>query len=285
MSLKPILVVGAGRNGSTALMSLLGSSPLIEFDRTYPYESSYLTYFSLLAGVTVGDKEAARDAGWRRQSLGARNAPVVGPIPFPTGRYVGAGFDRTVMHALWDGFSEHIRARRRAEGAPEPLFYAEKVMLADLEAAEAIEGLRRIHLLRDPRDVLLSTRRFNEKRGTVRFGWRPGDSDLDFARRQAPKIRARLEQLAPLRDEDGPQDLLLRYEDFMADPEATAARLSRFVGTPLSLRDQLPKVAKHATSETARSSVDRWRAELDPEVGRFYARELGDALEAVGYEA
>jgi hypothetical protein len=41
----PILLAGAGRTGSTALMSLLSSDPRVALDRWYPFESRYLSYF------------------------------------------------------------------------------------------------------------------------------------------------------------------------------------------------------------------------------------------------
>src|SRR5512146_636637 len=46
--LKPILLSGGGRTGSTQIMSSLGSDPRVAFDREFPYESRYLTYFAKL---------------------------------------------------------------------------------------------------------------------------------------------------------------------------------------------------------------------------------------------
>src|SRR3954471_11560562 len=45
-TLTPILLSGGGRTGSTTIMSLLGSDPTVAFDRHFPYENKYLTYFA-----------------------------------------------------------------------------------------------------------------------------------------------------------------------------------------------------------------------------------------------
>ena len=48
-SLTPILVAGSGRSGTTMLMALLGTDPRVAFDRVYPFENRYLTYFAKFA--------------------------------------------------------------------------------------------------------------------------------------------------------------------------------------------------------------------------------------------
>src|SRR3954471_19222365 len=48
-TLTPILLSGGGRTGSTTIMSLLGSDPTVVFDRHFPYENKYLTYFAKFA--------------------------------------------------------------------------------------------------------------------------------------------------------------------------------------------------------------------------------------------
>lgn len=283
--LKPILLVGAGRNGSTALMSLLGSAPEIEFDRTYPYERNFLTYFIKMASVIGESPQKGRDAGWNRQSMRSHQL-LVGPIPFNTQQYLGPNFGHDLLKSLWVGFSEHLVAQRRAEGAAEPIFYAEKAMKMATEAQmDGIPEPLRIHLLRDPRDTLLSTRRFNEKRGTYHFGWTNSDTDLSYAKRKMPKLRMRLNELIEITSGASNRDMLLRYEDFVTQPDAAAVRLSKFLGVQLNCAKQLPLVAKHVTSSSAIASVDRWKEELEPEVSQLFASELGHELSSLGYEA
>src|SRR5262245_777249 len=51
MSLTSILVASSGRSGTTALMALLASDPRIAFDRIYPFENRYLTYYAKFAAL------------------------------------------------------------------------------------------------------------------------------------------------------------------------------------------------------------------------------------------
>src|SRR5438132_13668463 len=52
--LMPILVVGYGRVGSTALMALLGTDERVAFDRRYPFEHRYVTYVAKLSLLAAG---------------------------------------------------------------------------------------------------------------------------------------------------------------------------------------------------------------------------------------
>ena len=49
MGFTPIVVSAYGRNGSTALMALLGTDPRVRFDRVYPFEHRHLTYLTKFA--------------------------------------------------------------------------------------------------------------------------------------------------------------------------------------------------------------------------------------------
>lgn len=83
-ALKPILVTGAGRNGSAALMGLL-----------------YLSYLAQLASV-IAQPFRGPEEEWDRSALVTGRSSVLGPIPFDTGGYLGRDrLGRAAFPALW----------------------------------------------------------------------------------------------------------------------------------------------------------------------------------------
>ncbi|MBC7986176.1 MAG: sulfotransferase [Sphingomonadaceae bacterium] len=283
-TLRPILVLGSARSGSTALMSLLGGSPRIAFDKRYPYESGYLSYLALVARMIGGqrprDEEAAAQG---RASLISGVARTLGPVPFDTRGYLPrALLSAEAMIGLWDGFSRAVIKRAIRAGTEEPTHFAEK---AGFFLADFLEGkidAQELYLLRDPRDVMLSSKSFNARRGTLRFGWRQGDTDTIYANRFARRVRKRLEAALAVEAGD-PRRMMVRYEELALDPEGVAARLSEFLGIALDVGAQLAARAGHRTSASVAASVGRWRREMDPEIQAIFDEQLGDVLDRAGY--
>jgi len=86
-----------------------------------------------------------------------------------------------------------------------------------------------VHLVRDPRDVFLSAVAFLRDKGFARgFGRDATTSDLDHARNLAHALLLYHENERADRGRD--DATLVRYEDFVADRTAVAARLSRLTG-------------------------------------------------------
>ena len=50
------------------------------------------------------------------------------------------------------------------------------------------------------------------------------------------------------------------------------------------LAEDMPELREHPTSDSAQSSIGRWRTDLDPELARACERAFGPALELFGYE-
>jgi hypothetical protein len=144
---------------------------------------------------------------------------------------------------------------------------------------------KRLYPVRDPRDQFLSILAFNEKRGVHEFGQLPEDTPEAFARRFAAAQRRRLTRLAAV--EEGPDDLLVRYERMIEDPAAEAARITAVVGVPLDAGRVVAsrrQFAHHMTSDSAQASVARWRHQMAPEIRRIFADAAGEQLAAFGYE-
>jgi hypothetical protein len=55
-------------------------------------------------------------------------------------------------------------------------------------------------------------------------------------------------------------------------------------GMLAQLEEDIPELREHATSDSAQSSIGRWRTDLDAELAETCERAFGPALELFGYE-
>jgi hypothetical protein len=289
--LLPVLVAGGGRNGTTLIMQLLATSPQVAFDRGYPYEHRYLTYLLRLCQVTRRREEPTEE--WNAVVMTNERTSSVGAIPWrqamllTADRDLGEPFWLRLFRAAWSEFSSAAIAsmQRRFGDGIEVTHYAEKA--PDWVVAEASELLpaKRLYPVRDPRDQFLSILAFNEKRGWPGFGQLPDDTPETFARRFAAAQRRRLARLAEV--DEGPDDLLVRYERMIEDPAAEAGRIAAVVGVPLDAAEVVAsrqQFAHHMTSSSAQASVARWKHQMEPEIRRIFADAAGEQMAAFGYE-
>jgi len=291
--LVPILILDSARSGSTMLMQLLGTSPLIAFDRLYPYENPYLLYLVHVARLL--GRPVARTPDWNRRALLRPRLDRVGP--FPMGRRAQILSHHTAdplwarsLRALWGEYSEQARAAMSAiggEDAPPAVMYAEKSqdwVVPILEEA-GVEH-RKFYLLRDPRDVYLSIIAFDARRGTDGgFGRRTDDTAESFAERFVVQRRPLLERMA-----SGaiPADEIIHYHALVADLEGEARRLGALLGVALdaaAVHATEADQGRHITAGSVVASVGRWQREMSPEIRAIFTRELGDLLTALGWEA
>ena len=177
---------------------------------------------------------------------------------------------------------------------PGALFFAEKFRIESRHAARTQQtvlatwpGSRQIILVRDPRDLLCSRLSFNRQRSEASF-----DLDLtDDAVTGAPTIVNHL-RLAAQQCAAFPDALLVRYEDLVAHPVATATRLFRGLGLDHGYATVHRAVAnavtarsdQHVTTSSASASIGRWRSELPAEAAGHLVDELADELELFGYD-
>lgn len=289
--LTPVLVAGGGRNGTTLIMQLLGTSPRIAFDRGYPYEHRYLTYLLRLCQVTRRREDPT--AEWNAVVMTNQRTSPVGPLPWKQAMLLRADRDLDepfwlrMFRAAWAEFSVGAVAsmQDRFGAEAEVTHYAEKA--PDWVVAEASELMpaKRLYPVRDPRDQFLSIVAFNEKRGVHEFGQLPEDTPETFARRFAAAQRRRLTRLAAV--EDGPDDLIVRYERMVEDPAGEAGRIAAVVGVPLDAARVVAsrkQFAHHMTSDSARASVARWKHQMAPEIRQVFADAAGEQMAAFGYE-
>jgi hypothetical protein len=293
-ALVPVVVMSRGRSGSTILMQLLATSPLVAFERVYPFERRYLTYmlrWALLLGESTDPT-----ADWDGNTVMGRTQPMR-PMPFRNRPLMERApsqppLPHVVFRCGWQAVSDRMREagprlldrQPNGGGGREPICYAEKAAnwVPDELSAMGVEH-RRIDLVRDPRDVFISILSFNEQRNSMRFGFTENDTPMTYARRLARSEAARFREIRQLRS--NANHLVVRYEELIGNMDAEANRIGGFLDVELDPPAALAasqRYTEHVTSSSIEASINRWRT-MDPQLLGVFAEELGDAGAPFGY--
>lgn len=273
----PLLVSSFGRSGSTALMNLLGSSIDISFIKEYPYERRFMIYFLHLAGILM--KPYNQSDIWNHKVLMQGDIDYLGPIPYELINEFDHNlrFAQDVLLNTWNRFIDE----QPFEHKPYPIYWAEKgqehILLFE---RLGIRYWKMILLIRDPRDHVVSTRKFNEKRGWYDFGWEPGFTDMDYVRKMLPEYKIWLDRA--IHCENDEYNILVRYEDLTRNLSSTASALAGWLNVELDPR-VIVRHEEHITSNSVEASVERWKGELSDEVVGYITDNLGDEMKQLGY--
>jgi hypothetical protein len=295
--LTPILVDHTGRDGSTLMMRLLGTSPNVAIPGPYPFEKKYFAYLWRWSRML---ERRDKSEWWTYIDLTSLTyegmKSLIGPPPWSSDLIHGTERSMSVhmFEEAWREFSRRATEQVRAEhGDPavDVRWYAEKHQDTRLIDLGELPPVRVLVLIRDPRDMFVSFHAFDAKRrseGRAEFEAArpaPGESEDERIDRFIEREGARMRWIAGL--PSGEEFPVFRYEDLVMDLPAQARRLERWLSVSLE-----PDVAvadsalrqRHVTAATPEESVGRWRTELDPELADRFNRELGEELEALGYQ-
>jgi hypothetical protein len=295
--LTPILVDHTGRDGSTLLMRLLATSPGISVPGPYPFEKKYFAYLWRWSRML---ERRDQSEWWTYIDLASLThepgKSLLGPPPWSSDLIHGddESMSRHVFEAAWREFSRRATERVRAEHhdpAAEVRYYAEKHHDTRLIDLSELPSVRVLVLVRDPRDMFVSFHAFDAKR---RSEGRPGfeaarpapwESESDRIERFIERERSRIPWVAEV-ERDGTFPVV-RYEDLVSDLDPQARRLEDWLAVSLEAQAAAQDEAirdLHVSAATPAASVGRWRTELAPELAGRFNRELGEELEALGYE-
>lgn len=255
----PIMILATGRSGSSFLGSVFAAHPSSLYF-IEPCQSS-----NTMAGPSL-----------KHLSCQGLLAKVIA-CDFK-GLRLSPAKDYSKVWPGWTGWGNMSSVERCAEQR-----VVVKEILIDQFEPTTWPGAKLIVLVRDPRAVALS------RKGA--WFWKHNDH----------RTKAMCEQLLNLvhaADRSGPeQALLVRYEDFAADPVAVTQQLFEFVGLSFD-----STVATHIHSKTtgdcehtgttfsvcrdARAhKVHQWKEKLPLEEIRFVEEQCREYMSAVGYEA
>jgi hypothetical protein len=266
-----------GRCGTTLLMQLLGTAPEIEFDRRYPSEYRWLSYFAHMAAQMTEPFDPDRHVGLTPFFFGAQ--PAWGPVPFESDVVDVTGLTAPLLRGMWTTFSDAVRVRH-----PAVRWYAEKLALPVEPFLEAGIELRIVDLLRDPRDMLASILAFTAT-GIDGFDDPHAGTVDEYVDRFVATLHEGLDRM-----DATPPDVdrvVVTYEDLATDLAGVAARLGRWLGVELdagAVLGQRPAYAHHMTTDSVDASIGRWRTDLDGATAARVAAALGPRLVAHGYQ-
>lgn len=265
-----------GRTGSTLLMQLLGTSQAVVFDRRYPAEYRFLSYFARVAEQMTEPFDPERHLSVTPFFFGPR--PSWGPVPFTSDVVAIGSLAGPLVHDMWRAWSRQALARN-----PKARYYAEKLAVPVDTIRRAGLDVRVVDVVRDPRDVLASIRAFTA-RGIDGFGRQPGQAEVDYVTAFIQRVEVVLHQMHA-----SPSDLarlVVRYEDLATDLHGCATRIGRWLGIELDadavLRDRAQFV-HHMTTSSVDASIGRWRTDLFPADAQRITDSLGPLLAPFGY--
>lgn len=271
----PVFVLGCGRSGTTLLYHLLLSAGNFAVYRT---ESNAIN----LLEPRFGDLSVTRNkerlmVAWLGSKLFERSGLEGEAIRSKVIAECrnGGDFLRIIMSEM----ARQQNVERWADCTPEHLLHLERIK-------ETIREALIVHIIRDGRDVALST----AKLGYVRPMWWD----------RTPNVMASglyWEWMVRKGREDGRKlgrDYIeVRFEALISNPRATLAMLSRFIGQELDY-DHMRKVGIGSVREPNTSFEDsssggfnpleRWRKGFTPEQLAMYEALVGNTLEELGYE-
>lgn len=291
-AMKPLLILGDGRSGTTLLMELLGTAPQIVFDREYPYEIRYLTY--LMKWALLLNQRYQPGDEWNFSRSFESPGKLVGPLPYRNPQFWSyEDLWKNCFRSAWDEFSQCAASRLQLErpiGSPlfnnarRNLYYAEKSPFWLPAHLREVLPYHVILIVRDPRDVYLSITAFVKKRGLPGFARLVEDDDWTFAKRFRMCRKTLWEVMR--REEASPNSLVVKYEDLVLNLDREAMRISNWLGMKLNAGAVETKpaiLAHHATSENKVQSVARWQRELPAELNEYFVRELHEEMRHFGY--
>jgi hypothetical protein len=179
-----------------------------------------------------------------------------------------------------------------AQHKPDAVHFAEKHVPGHIPLLiwELFPNAREVILVRDFRDMVLSIRAFNQKRGYAGFGLKDGEDEEAYIGRLGDAATSLLRSWKARAD----RALLVKYEDLVREPAECVERIFAYLDVDASKKairraveasyQQTAHLQGHRTTADINLSIGRWRREADFAFLRLCDDAFGEALEAFGYE-
>ncbi len=268
--MRPVLVAGPERSGTSLMYALLASHPNLAMTR----RTNMWTYF----GDQFGDL------------ADPANLSACLDLMFRYKRLVKLDLDRHRLEQdFWNGpptyghlFEQVGRQVAEREGKPR---WGDKSLATERYADpifEAWPDAKIIHMLRDPRDRYASViKRWKRRRGGVGAGV----AEWNLSAERAIGNR-----------DDHARYLVVRYEDLAAEPEAVMRTVCDFIGEPFipsmldmhgapEFRDRgaNSSYGSRTAGKISTSSIGRFTEVLEPSSIEFIQRRASDGMREFGY--
>jgi hypothetical protein len=298
-SMQPIIVTHPGRSGSTRLMRMLAEHPDIIVEERFPYETYVFSYWMHFLQVLATPADTSQVESWQFSKDLKRLPPFpyffrdpgIGLIPREQAtldRWYATDqieeLARVAQAAVESFYREYASSRKRST----PAFFAEKVVPTGHYRwimRQLYPRAREIFLVRDPRDHLASVLAFF-----------PGDRRrVETDEQYVDLIHTRLLSFVQQWKRASQHGTLVRYEDLVCSPpEQIRAMLDALeLDSSANIVDSMVKagnevtanVNSHQTSPDARSSIGRWKRDLEPRMQKICDEAFDGLLDELGYSS
>lgn len=280
---RPLMVTSIGRSGSTWFQHVVSQHPWIAAYRAAGYE---VTVAQQLARTAIGATAASPYTESFFAKKGFREliqAPAEAGAPPPVDdlvKIVGAGVEDLVEQALrsidrFYALADSLDGRDSAADDASPRYFTEKNLRPEWFFWEAYPAAREVFLVRDFRDVVVSSLAANAKWGKRFFGRGAVTSDREWISHRADMARPWI--LEPWRQRRD-RAFLVRYEELILQPEQTLKGVLDYLeldSEPAVIRRMLESAAsgqdrgsreRHMTAGDPVASIGRWKKDLAPEL-------------------
>lgn len=260
-----VFIVGSSRSGTTMMAQMLGRHPAM----CYFYETHFFEH--LWAGLDQEEPLAYRDA----RDLVARLYAVTTRTILRVGRHEdfypqAEEFLGDYGHKLTPArlFLNFLRSEAQAAGRQVPVEQTPRNVFYLQEILGLYPNCKVIHMVRDPRAVLLSKKYMWRRAllGQRNIPWRECVRQLLNYHPVTVTLlwRAAVRQCLSLGDD--PRVLTVRYEDVVADPHAALREVCDFLNVPFEATMlEIPVEGSSldrndpTASGVQRTSVEKWR--------------------------
>jgi Sulfotransferase family len=296
--IQPLLVTSMGRTGTTWTMRLLAEHPAIVAYRVYPYEMKAGRYWMHLLSALM---EPATQA--QSQTQFAKLDMIrwwVAEHPFPQAsqgcdsrlqEWIGRRFVDQVAAVCQRTIEDCYREVAITQGQAAPAYFAEKHLPDEVPGIiwELYPKAREIFLVRDFRDMLCSVRAFNAKRRNLGFGRHLAASEREYIF----NVGREAQRLLNSWKNRSARACLVRYEDLVLRPMETLVTVLKYLGlesTTSRIHEMVtkaslvtPELREHRTTVDTRTSVGRWRTDLDSPSQLLCEEVFGSLMKEFGY--
>ena len=283
--IRPVVIVGAGRSGTTMMREALSSHPDLA---VCPYEMNYLWRSGSpnLSHDLLDPKQhfSEENAAYIRQQLAAILEEQGKPrlIEKTVANVMRIGFvnavlpDALFIHIIRDGRAVTASAMKRWRAKPKASYFASKAKTIPLKSLPLVA----FNYLKGRIRGVLRRRDYNQSWGPR---WPGIDDDVKSlslaglcARQWVKSVEAALDQKNQLPPE---RYLEIHYEDVVANPETCFRRIAQFVG----IDPDNEAFQNHVRSEIHDSGIDRWKRTLTEEQLAQAEEQAGPLLAKLNY--
>jgi hypothetical protein len=266
----PVFVAGPERSGTSLLYALLAShSQLAMTRRTNLWKHFYLQYGDLSDPANL-DRCLETMSRYKRLRVlhvdfrAMRRDFVAGPPSYPR-----------LFALLEEQYAARLGRPRWGDKSLHTECWTEPILAS-------YPGARILHMVRDPRDRYASSHTRWKRRGGIGAGMAEWQCSARLAAENAARFPSRY--------------LVVRYEDLVADPEATVRAICHFVDAPFELAmlamGGAPRLLDQGSNSSygrreagviATDSIGRYRSVLSEREIAFAQQRACDEMQEFGY--